>query len=116
MNDIGLIRLDRDIALNNGKVSQIQLAPSSYNPYPGTFATVAGWGRVQVNDPTVPENLQKADLVVISEQECLGQLNILLAQVQGSSKDTQFYQSAINNLNTLLCTNSANGAVHCDVR
>ncbi|XP_008216351.1 chymotrypsin-2-like [Nasonia vitripennis] len=96
-NDIGLIRLNRDIDV---RVSQIQMAPSSYESVPGTIATVS-------------ENEQKADFVIISEQECRNQLNNVLTEVQGSAKETRFYQNAISNINTLVCANPSSDVTRC---
>ncbi|XP_043283176.1 transmembrane protease serine 9-like [Venturia canescens] len=66
-NDVGLIRVDRDIEFND-KVQPIKL-PTSDSTKDGDTVTLSGWGRIRVNGP-IPDDLQEINLKVLSHFSC----------------------------------------------
>ncbi|XP_076394333.1 transmembrane protease serine 9 [Megachile rotundata] len=67
VNDVAVIRVDRNIAFNN-LVKPISLASGS-NSYDGSACILSGWGRVQAGG-NIPNNLQYINLNVLSVAQC----------------------------------------------
>ncbi|XP_014215792.1 chymotrypsin-2-like [Copidosoma floridanum] len=68
VNDIGLIRVDRDITIGE-KIKYISLAKEDFS-LDDRSADLTGWGRLS-NGGEFPNNLQEISLKVINQKECI---------------------------------------------
>ncbi|KAJ8684312.1 hypothetical protein QAD02_020104 [Eretmocerus hayati] len=67
VNDIGLIRVNRDIEFNE-KVQPIKLPDREFSK-PDMSVVLTGWGTTELGG-SVPNNLQQIDLKVIDQKQC----------------------------------------------
>ncbi|OXU29928.1 hypothetical protein TSAR_004391 [Trichomalopsis sarcophagae] len=77
INDVGLIRVDRDIVFNK-KVQPIPLPNEDFSKvdYP---VVLTGWGRTQAGGP-IPNNLQEINLKVISQTKCNEKMSVAITK------------------------------------
>lgn len=77
VNDIGLIRVERDIKFND-KVQSIRLPTEAFNKddYP---VVLTGWGSTQLGGST-PNKLQEINLKVISQIRCIAQVAVPITE------------------------------------
>ncbi|XP_031788471.1 chymotrypsin-2-like [Nasonia vitripennis] len=77
INDVGLIRVDRDIEFNE-KVQPIPLPNEDFSKvdYP---VVLTGWGRTQAGGP-IPNNLQEINLKVISQTKCSDKMSVAITE------------------------------------
>ncbi|XP_061388825.1 trypsin-1-like, partial [Musca vetustissima] len=66
-NDIGLLKLEDEIILDNLWAAEIQLPQNQ--PIPQTVCTVIGWGRIYENGP-FPNEILYADIKIYSSSDC----------------------------------------------
>ncbi|XP_001607871.2 chymotrypsin-2 [Nasonia vitripennis] len=77
INDVGLIRVDRDIEFNE-KVQPIPLPNEDFSKvdYP---VVLTGWGRTWAGGP-IPNNLQEIYLKVISQTKCSDKMSVAITE------------------------------------
>ncbi|XP_014215791.1 chymotrypsin-2-like [Copidosoma floridanum] len=67
INDIGLIRVDRDITFSD-KVQHVRLAKEDYS-LDNESANLTGWGRLS-NGGRIPNNLQEITVKILNQEKC----------------------------------------------
>ncbi|OXU23082.1 hypothetical protein TSAR_009315 [Trichomalopsis sarcophagae] len=77
VNDIGLIRVNRDIKFND-KVQSIPMPTEDFSKddYP---VVLTGWGSTRLGG-AAPNNLQEINLKVISQTRCNGQMSVPITE------------------------------------
>jgi secreted trypsin-like serine protease len=91
-NDISILTLETPITEALPCIGYAKLPTDNLDLFAGRTGTMSGWGRINT-DNTLPLNLQKADIGIITTTNC----NSLLASVSGARvSDLQicFYDSA----------------------
>ncbi|XP_071115166.1 chymotrypsin-like serine proteinase [Haliotis cracherodii] len=66
-NDIAVLRLTSSMDTSSSAVGTVSLASGS-NDYAGQTCTISGWGRL--SGGSTPNNLQKVDMTVLTNNEC----------------------------------------------
>jgi secreted trypsin-like serine protease len=79
-NDIAILTLSTPIGANGGSIQYATLPADNGNQYVGATCIISGWGRTSSSN-TLPNNLQKANIQIISEAEC----NQRMAPVSGAN-------------------------------
>jgi len=105
-NDIAIINLASPINPNGNTIAFATLPSDNGNQYVGATCTMSGWGRTGTPN-TLPNNLQKADIEVISEADC----NTRMAPVSGANVGPG--QICLFRANTGSCNGDSGGPLNC---
>jgi len=104
-NDIAIIHLVQAIATNNN-VQFASLPPNNNNNFAGTTCVISGWGRTS-SAQTLPDTLQKANILVITTAQCVTALGGI-----GSAWDNHICLK--DNANAIgSCNGDSGGPLNC---
>ncbi|CBX98988.1 hypothetical protein IAQ61_001266 [Plenodomus lingam] len=67
--DVAIIKLSTSIPTSN-TISYVSLPAAGSDPAAGSVATVAGWGTLTSGSQSLPVNLQKVDVPIVSRTTC----------------------------------------------
>jgi secreted trypsin-like serine protease len=108
-NDIAIITLSSPIAANGGKIQFATLPTNTEDLLFGSRCVISGWGRVDSTN-VLPVNLQKAEINIISTDEC----NTLLSSVSGALATDRMVCLFESATQTGSCNGDSGGPLNCN--